>query len=229
VIRGRHEWKSFLYDTTWPPAETQKRRLLLNAADEAQPPTSFSTLATAGKKPHPLVLKESVRGNLPAAIAKYHNQSDEWLHKPGFPYAEYVKNMARETKRSGSSVSFATAPFTSETLLAGQSAVKLFVSLQGATDTDFFLALRYIAKNDVEIKFDGILDSPNLPITYGYQRLSKRKMDKNISVGEDFLYIDGQIPEPVQEGEIVEVDIQLGPISVIVEEGGRLILEVPSP
>lgn len=147
------------------------------------------------------------------------------MFRPGFPYSEYLTNIRLESKRPGSSISFLTSLFEKPTLIAGQATVKLFVSLEKAKDTDLFLALRYLNKDDQEVTFDGILDSPNLPVTFGYQRLSKRKTDKTLS-HDDFIYLDGTVEELVEEGQIVETTIMLGPVSVIVEKGGRLCLEV---
>lgn len=147
------------------------------------------------------------------------------MFNPGFPYANYMKHLALEGKRAGSAVSFVTPPFKCATLLAGQAIAKLFVSVNGATDTDIFLGLRYLSKDGHEILFEGILDSPSLPVATGCIRLSKRGVDEEISHG-DLIYIDGSKTEPVQEGSIVEARIMLSPISAVIEKGGRLLLEV---
>ncbi|KIX07468.1 uncharacterized protein Z518_02121 [Rhinocladiella mackenziei CBS 650.93] len=179
ITRGRYGCRSFLYDSQWPPVDTQRKSFALDAP--ARTDSQFAVIATSG----------------------------------------------RPKKRLGSAVTFITPPFERNTLVAGQSIVKLFLSVKGASDTDLFLGLRYISKDGHEILFDGILDSPNLLVAYGHQRLSLRKPDDKISHG-DFLYTDGSVSEPVKEGEIVEVHVMLSPISVIVEKGGRLVLEVSS-
>ncbi|KUM57256.1 hypothetical protein ACN42_g9932 [Penicillium freii] len=165
--------------------------------------------------------------SLATGVAQYHNEGDKMMFNTGFPYANYVKHLTLEEKRAGSAVSFVTAPFERATLVAGQAIAKLFVSVNGATDTDIFLALRYLSKDGHEILFEGILDSPSLPVATGCIRLSKRRVDDKISHG-DLIYIDGSKVEPVEEGRIVETCLMLSPISVVIEKGGRLLLEISS-
>ena len=125
---------------------------------------------------------------------------------PAPSYAEYLKNVHAEERRPGSSVAFFTPSFRKTTLISGQSIVTLYVSINDNTDTDIFLCLRYICKDDHEVLFDGILDSPNLPVALASQRLSKRKIDESLSSG-DCIHIDGSTPEPAVEGEVIAVQM----------------------
>lgn len=83
--------------------------------------------------------------------------------------------------------------------------------------------MHYLSIDDSDIVFDGILDNPNLPVTFRFQRISKRKVNRSISTGV-FVYLGGSTPETAKENEIVELNIMLRPVSVTLEKGGRLMV-----
>ena len=226
AIRGRYDFKSHLFDESWPPSNTENMAFALDANTRPNPTSEFSTIAMRDQ-PKCSLTPVSTRSIRPG-VATYHNEKDEHMFIPAPSYAEYLKNVHAEERRPGSSVAFFTPSFRKTTLISGQSIVTLYVSINDTTDTDIFLCLRYICKDDHEVLFDGILDSPNLPVALASQRLSKRKIDESLN-SDNCIHIDGSTPEPAVEGEVNAVQIMLSPVSVIVEEGGRLVLEVSNP
>lgn len=132
---------------------------------------------------------------------------------------------------------FTSPPFEAETEITGHVVAHLNISVSpdpaGPTpsDIDLFLTLRYIGPNDGnEVFYTGTAGDP-VPLTKGWLRLSLRKVDTEHRKHRSWLphrnYTSRDIL-PVIQGEVYAVDVEVWPTNVIVEKGGRIVLEVAS-
>jgi predicted acyl esterase len=123
----------------------------------------------------------------------------------------------------GDGVTFVTAPLEAETEITGPSSVKLFVS-SSTQDADLFVVLRVLDPEDEEVVFQGAID-PHTPIGQGWLRASHRKLDPGLS--EPYRpYHTHDEPMPLSPGEVVELDVEIWPTSIIVPAGYRIALTV---
>ncbi len=123
----------------------------------------------------------------------------------------------------GEGVTFLTAPFTAETEITGPSAAKLFVS-SSTRDADLFLVLRVFSADMKEIVFQGAID-PHTPIAQGWLRASHRKLDPKLSTPYRPYHTHDET-QPLTPGEVVALDIELWPTSIVVPAGYRVALTV---
>jgi len=123
----------------------------------------------------------------------------------------------------GDGVTFLTAPMEAETEITGPSALKLFVS-SSKQDADLFAILRVFSPDMREVVFQGAID-PHTPIAQGWLRASHRKLDKKLSTPYRPYHTHDK-KQPLKRGEIVELDIEIWPTSIVVPAGYRLALTV---
>jgi predicted acyl esterase len=123
----------------------------------------------------------------------------------------------------GDGVTLLTPPLLEETEITGPVAVKLFVS-STTIDTDIFAVLRVFAPDGGEVVFQGAID-PHTPIGQGWLRASHRKLDKALSTPWR-PYHSHDEKQPLAPGEIVELDIEIWPTSIVVPEGYRIALTI---
>ena len=123
----------------------------------------------------------------------------------------------------GDGVSFLTAPMEVETEITGPSALKLFAS-SSTKDADFFAILRVFSPDLREVVFQGAID-PHTPIAQGWLRASHRKLDKKLSTPYRPYHTHDQ-KQPLKPGEIVALDIEIWPTSVVVPAGYRIALTI---
>lgn len=131
---------------------------------------------------------------------------------------------------TGESVLFSTLPFERETEITGHPVLRANVAVASdgdhtPTDMDIFVTLRHIDSQGKEVFYTGTAGDP-APVTKGWLRLSLRKEAEDSS---DWLIKRNYRREDVQKvlkGEVYSVAIELWPTNVVVEEGGRLVLEV---
>ncbi|KAL1957499.1 hypothetical protein VTO42DRAFT_5962 [Malbranchea cinnamomea] len=133
-------------------------------------------------------------------------------------------------------VQFTTPPFEEETEITGHIVAHLSVSVtpdpDGPTpsDIDLFLTLRYISPEGKEIFYTGTAGDP-VPLTKGWLRVSLRKVNTEHPKHRPYLpwrdYFSTDV-QPVIPGEVYGVDVEVWPTNVIVEKGGRIVLEVAS-
>jgi uncharacterized protein len=128
-----------------------------------------------------------------------------------------------EYEALGDGVNFMAAPLEQETEITGPVAAKLFVSSSTA-DADLFLVLRVFDPRGNEVVFQGALD-PHTPIGQGWLRASHRKLDPALST-EYRPYHTHDAVEPLEPGEIYELDVEIWPTSVVVPAGYRIALTV---
>jgi uncharacterized protein len=123
----------------------------------------------------------------------------------------------------GDGVTFLTAPLAQETEITGPAALKLFVSSSTA-DADIFAVLRVFTGDLKEAVFQGAID-PHTPIGQGWLRASHRQLDKKLSTPYRPYHTHTR-KEPLKPGQVVELDVEIWPTSIVVPAGFRIGLTV---
>ena len=120
-------------------------------------------------------------------------------------------------------VTFLTEPMAGETEITGPSAVKLFVS-SATEDADIFAVLQVFDPAGEEVVFQGAID-PHTPIGQGWLRASHRKLDPALS--EPYRpYHTHDEKQPLSPGEVVALDVEIWPTSIVVPTGYRIGLTI---
>jgi predicted acyl esterase len=128
-----------------------------------------------------------------------------------------------EYEALGDGLIFLTPPLERETEITGPSAAKLFVS-SSTSDADLFLVLQVFAPDGKEVVFHGALD-PHTPIGQGWLRASHRKLDARLSTPYRPYHTHDE-RQPLQPGEVIELDVEIWPTSIVVPPGYRIGLNV---
>ena len=123
----------------------------------------------------------------------------------------------------GEGVTFVSAPLDKETEITGPLAARLFVSSSTA-DADLFLVFRVFTPDLREVVFMGAID-PHTPIAQGWLRASHRKLDPQLST-EYRPYHTHDQKQPLRPGEVVPLDVEIWPTSIVVPAGHRIALTV---
>jgi predicted acyl esterase len=123
----------------------------------------------------------------------------------------------------GDGVTFLSPPLEHETEITGPSAVKLFVS-SSTSDADTFVVFRVFSPEEEEVVFQGAID-PHTPISQGWLRASHRKLDPQLSTPYRPYHAHDE-ERPLRPGEVVELDVQIWPTSIVVPAGYRIGLTV---
>ena len=114
-------------------------------------------------------------------------------------------------------------PFETETEVTGPLALKLFMS-STTEDADNFAVVRVFDPNGDEVTFQGAID-PHTPIAQGWLRASHRELDPRLST-EYRPYHAHRRKQPLEPGEIAQLDVEIWPTSIVVPAGHRLALTV---
>ncbi len=110
--------------------------------------------------------------------------------------------------------------FDKDTEVIGYSRLKLWVSTTLGNDLDLFVGIRKIGADGKARQFWNLLQQHEIAAR-GWQRVSLRKLDaERTSDLRPILSLDEY--QPVQPAEIVSVEIEILPYSVLFEEGSRL-------
>jgi hypothetical protein len=123
----------------------------------------------------------------------------------------------------GDGVTFLTAPLAHDTEITGPSTLKLFISSSTA-DADIFAVLRVFTPDLKEVTFQGAID-PHTPIGQGWLRASHRQLDKKLSTPYR-PYHTHRKAQPLEPGEIVALDVEIWPTSIVVPAGHRIGLTI---
>ena len=123
----------------------------------------------------------------------------------------------------GEGLSFVSAPVEQETEITGPLAARLFVS-SSTTDADLFLVFRVFTPDLREVVYMGAID-PHTPVAQGWLRASQRKLDAKLSTPYRPYHAHDE-SQPLKPGEMVTLDIELWPTSIVVPAGYRLALTV---
>jgi uncharacterized protein len=124
---------------------------------------------------------------------------------------------------TGDGLTFRTLPMAKSLEITGPVAAKLWVSSQ-TTNADLFLAMRVFDQDGKEITFIGSND-PRVPVGLGWLRASHRKLDPVKSLPYRPWHTHDE-EWPLRPGEIVELDIEIWPTSIVVPRGYQLALTV---
>ncbi|BAE63210.1 unnamed protein product [Aspergillus oryzae RIB40] len=154
------------------------------------------------------------------------------------PQSKLVKvdYRALGTLESPQLVQFSTPAFEQETEITGHIVAHLNVSVSPdkggplPSDIDLFLTLRYISPTGEEVYYTGTAGDP-VPLAKGWLRVSMRKVNEKHLRHREYLphrdYFSTDVL-PVMPGEVYPVDVEIWPSNVVVEKGGKIVLEVSS-
>ena len=120
-------------------------------------------------------------------------------------------------------LTFLTPPLVKETVITGPSALKLFAS-SSTSDADFFIVLRVFTGDLKEIVFQGAID-PHTPVGQGWLRASHRKLDKKLSKPYRPYHTHDE-KQPLKKGQVVELDVEIWPTSIVIPAGYRVGLSI---
>jgi uncharacterized protein len=123
----------------------------------------------------------------------------------------------------GEGVTFLAPPMEKDTEITGPLAAKLHVS-SSTTDADLFLVFRVFTPDLREVTFMGAID-PHTPIAQGWLRASHRKLDPKLSTPYRPYHTHDR-KQPLKPGQVVELDIEIWPTSIVVPKGYRVALTV---
>ena len=120
-------------------------------------------------------------------------------------------------------VTFMLPPQSEDIEITGPSALKLFLS-SSTRDADVFAVLRVFTPDLKEVVFQGALD-PHTPVGQGWLRASHRALDAKLSKPYRPYHPHDRI-EPLRPGQVVELDVEILPTSIVVPKGYRIALTV---
>jgi uncharacterized protein len=107
--------------------------------------------------------------------------------------------------------------------ITGPAAAKLWLSSERG-DADVFLVLRVFAPDGAEVTFHGSNDR-RTPVGMGWLRASHRKLDPAKSLPYRPWHTHDEL-QKLNPGEVVELDIEIWPTSIVIPAGYRLALAV---
>ena len=107
--------------------------------------------------------------------------------------------------------------------ITGPSALKLFLS-SSTRDADVFAVLRVFTPDLKEVVFQGALD-PHTPIGQGWLRASHRALDPKLSKPYRPYHPHDKV-EALKPGQVVELDVEILPTSIVVPAGHRIALTI---
>jgi predicted acyl esterase len=91
-------------------------------------------------------------------------------------------------------------------------------------DADIFAVLRVFDPKGGEVSFYGALD-PRTPVGQGWLRASQRKLDPKRSLPYRPFHAHDE-KQPLAQGEVVELDIEIWPTCIVVPAGFRIALTI---
>jgi len=89
-------------------------------------------------------------------------------------------------------------------------------------DADIFAVLRVFDPQGKEVSFQGALD-PKTPIGQGWLRASHRKLDPRRSLPYRPYHTHDE-KQPLEPGEVYELDVEIWPTCIVVPKGWRVAL-----
>jgi predicted acyl esterase len=120
-------------------------------------------------------------------------------------------------------ITFLAPPVESETQITGPISLKLYIS-SDTIDADIFAVLRVFDEELKEVTFQGAID-PHTPVSQGWLRASHRKLDPELSKEYQPYHSHDEI-QPLVEGEIYELDIEIWATSIVMPKNYRLALSI---
>ena len=123
----------------------------------------------------------------------------------------------------GDGVTFSTPLLQNETEITGPIALKLWIS-SSTSDADIFAVLRVFDPSGKEVVFQGALD-PHTPVAQGWLRASQRKLDPKLSLPYRPYHTHDE-KQPLNPGEVYELDVEIWPTCIVVPKGWRIALTI---
>jgi len=134
-----------------------------------------------------------------------------------------TQSSTRSYDALGDGLTFSTEPMREELEITGPVAAKLWLSSE-TTDADVFLVLRVFDPAGKEVTFVGSND-PRTPVGIGWLRASHRKLDPERSRPYRPWHTHDEL-QALKPGQLVELDVEIWPTSIVVPAGFRLALTV---
>ncbi len=126
---------------------------------------------------------------------------------------------------------FLSAPFEQDTVLAGYSKLAVWVA-STSEDMDIYVALRVLDEEDREVDFCGPALIPGIstrfyPLAKGWLKASHRKLDpaRSTAFRPKHTHLRADYA-PLQDGEIVPVEVEIIPNTGLVRRGHRLRVDI---
>ena len=208
------EWRS---EQEWPLARTRWTKLYLDlSAEQATPQGTSQGTPPAGQ---PLTGTLDVK-NPPATGSRSYPASS--LGTMGSTSAASSQVMGGGIK-PGMGVSLETTKLSVDTEITGPLACVLWVS-STTEDMDLFLTLRNIGPDGTEILETGQQGAP-VPVAKGWLRVSHRELDPELSLPYR-PYHKHLRRLYLTPGEIVKVEIEIWPTSMVFKKGHRIRLDI---
>jgi hypothetical protein len=123
----------------------------------------------------------------------------------------------------GEGLTFLSEPLGRQTEITGPLAARLTVS-STTSDADLFLVFRVFTPDLREVTFMGAID-PHTPVAQGWLRASHRKLDPVLSTPYRPYHTHDE-KQPLKKNEMISLDVELWPTSIVVPAGYRLALTV---
>jgi putative CocE/NonD family hydrolase len=125
--------------------------------------------------------------------------------------------------KPGMGVSFETPPLSADTEITGPLAAVLWVS-SSSEDMDLFLTLRHFDADGKEVMESGQQGLP-VPVAKGWLRVSHRELDHELS--RPYRPYHRHVRRLyLTPGEIVRVEVEIWPTSMVFKKGHRIRLDV---
>lgn len=120
----------------------------------------------------------------------------------------------------GDGINFLTQPFEAQTEFTGPLMARLYLS-STTRDLDLFATLRLMDPGGEEVVFVGAHEPT--PVTRGWLRASHRKLDPKRTLPYRPYHSHDEI-QKIKPAEIVELDVEIWPTSIVCPPGYRLML-----
>lgn len=120
-------------------------------------------------------------------------------------------------------LTFHSSPFEHDIEITGPLMAKVFVS-STTTDCDLFLTLQAFDLAGKEVDFIGTID-PHTPLAQGWLRASHRKLDTKKTLPYRPYHTHDEL-QPLEPGQIYELDVEIWPTHIILPAGYRLALQI---
>ena len=120
-------------------------------------------------------------------------------------------------------ITLLSPPLETETEITGPLAAKIFAS-SSTSDMDLFVTLQAFSPDGREVDFQGTID-PHTPLAQGWLRASHRKLNIERSLPYRPFHSHDEL-QPLNPGQVYELDIEIWPTNVILPPGFHLGLQI---
>lgn len=198
------EWR---HENEWPIARTQWTKLYFDLAKpaEGQPANAAALVKENPKQTSSRSYATSMLGTMGSTSAA----SSQVMGGGGI--------------RPGMGVALETPPLTEDVEVTGPLAASFWVSSE-SEDMDLFLTLRHFDADGQEVLETGQQGSP-VPVAKGWLRVSHRELDPELTLPYR-PYHRHQRRLYLKPDEIVKVDVEIWPTSMVFKKGHRIRLDV---